>query len=1322
MVKPCDDELAVSLAAKDVTPSTMSTSGRKVSSEPGKEAKRRNPNLRKSSSDAYVRKVADWLEAGGPRGSIEQMLLYSSETNGEGNVENDDSTPDVFDSTMYFDSTQTWDLDKALQGSQHSVNGGNGRFQRWSVEGLRESRFSDKRNEHLHEDPLDRRTDLTQDFTEIMKYEDPLEHLEGPEDDGGAKDDREVSPVSQSDSLSGTDAAVPICEVDASSSFSPGRSSTNEVSTGVSLETIKAIDCASELLIDDYTRIIRVQSDAEAIKKNPGELVIALNAGSDVPAYSSCGVEYLKDQKYVGGTVLRTGESIVETAEQALYQTARYGNNIAYSFTDLSIGNYFVDLHFAEIIFTNGPSGMRVFDVYIQGEKVISDLDIYGEVGSNKALVLCTAAGVVDGSLNIAFQGVASVPIVSAICVRKAPFSGTILPIRSSSMAQSGLKPNGQSFDDDYLEPVEVEHKSRRQQAKSKGRVKSQEYEASLESLRNECHQAWISLEEANRSSEKMQNELVAKSVAIGALENVVETQETKIRDLEGKAEGSVQKWRIAFSKLHREIQDLKANYAPFATETKDWILNFPDSKTMINAVHLLVAEHDDLKKKYAEESLERRQLYNKVLELKGNIRVFCRCRPLSPFEVSSGASAVVEFEAVKDNELIVRQGNTKKLFKFDQVFTPHDDQGEVFANTAPVVVSVLDGYNVCIFAYGQTGTGKTFTMEGTPENRGVNYRTLEELFHVADQRRGQFNYEICVSVLEVYNEQIRDLLAPPAELDHPVKKLEIRQVAEGGHHVPGLVEAQVHSMTQVWDVLQSGSSARAVESTNSNEHSSRSHCMLCVMVKGQNLITGECTRSKLWLVDLAGSERVAKSDVHGDRLREAQSINKSLSALGDVISALTTKSSHIPFRNSKLTHLLQDSLGGDSKTLMFVQISPNEDDVGETICSLNFASRVRGVELGPARKQLDSSELFKYKQLVERGKQEGRTKEEALKKVEETLRSMEVKLKVKEHQLQTMVDKMKEKDKTLADLAKEKADLETQLAAERRARLAATAALKDKGSQPVERAAVREVKISSDKVAERRPLEKLQDFSDAPTGRAGVGSPFPHVKEVAENEKPRNENSDPQHTEAPGETPVVKPPRTKVVPSRYNSPTLSSRNVIRKPMRASIASPYMINPATLTSSFSSDEFGQDGSKENARVMNDSRDVQSSVIPSKPHLSAIGAATGVSTAAQRRAVTFASPVFQRAGEVKQKEPSQQQPVLSHVIGDSDRSISLGGPADAKKVGVGKLRRVSIARTLIKREGSTFGVGAQRVLSSAAASSRRLSTVVPHPQSQKRWNK
>ncbi|KAK9690201.1 hypothetical protein RND81_09G111300 [Saponaria officinalis] len=244
------------------------------------------------------------------------------------------------------------------------------------------------------------------------------------------------------------------------------------------------------------------------------------------------------------------------------------------------------------------------------------------------------------------------------------------------------------------------------------------------------------------------------------------------------------------------------------------------------------------------------------------------------------------------------------------------------------------------------TGPGKTFTMEGTEQNRGINYRTLEQLFQIARERSDTFTYEISISVLEVYNEQIRDLL----DTSTAPKKLEIKQDFEGSHHVPGIVEAKVGNTKQVWEVLRVENNARAVGSNNVNEHNCRSHCMLCVIVKAKNLIYGECTKSKLWLVDLAGSERLTKTDVQGDRLKEAQNINKSLSALGDVISGLANKSSHVPYRNSKLTHLLQDSLA--------------ENDLGESLSSLYFASRVCGVELAPARRQIDTSELQRIKTL----------------------------------------------------------------------------------------------------------------------------------------------------------------------------------------------------------------------------------------------------------------------------------------------------------------------------------------------------------------------
>ncbi|KAK8928810.1 Kinesin-4 [Platanthera zijinensis] len=248
------------------------------------------------------------------------------------------------------------------------------------------------------------------------------------------------------------------------------------------------------------------------------------------------------------------------------------------------------------------------------------------------------------------------------------------------------------------------------------------------------------------------------------------------------------------------------------------------------------------------------------------------------------------------------------------------------------------------------SGTRKTYTMEGTVENRGVNYRTLEELFKVVGDRKDLFDYDISVSFLEVYNEQIRDLLP----LSPSSNKLELKAAA-WFHHAP-ILEAKVHNLGDVWTVLDDGKNARAVGSTNLNEHSSRSHCMLCIIVKTVNLVTREVTQSKLWLCYLAGSERFAKSDAQGERLKEAQHINRPFSALGDVMFALSSKRSHVPYRNSKLTYLLQDSLGGSAKTIMFVQISHSETDLTETLSSLNFASRVSEISLGHAKKLVDKS------------------------------------------------------------------------------------------------------------------------------------------------------------------------------------------------------------------------------------------------------------------------------------------------------------------------------------------------------------------------------
>jgi len=267
------------------------------------------------------------------------------------------------------------------------------------------------------------------------------------------------------------------------------------------------------------------------------------------------------------------------------------------------------------------------------------------------------------------------------------------------------------------------------------------------------------------------------------------------------------------------------------------------------------------------------------------------------------------------------------------------------------LVTSVLDGFNVCIFAYGQTGTGKTFTMMGPEDNRGVNTRALYELFDLSDKRRKTIEDKIIVSVLEVYNEQIKDLLAD----DVGERKYTVRE-GPHGNYVPDLTMVNVDSLDEVIELLALADTNRSTAKTNMNEHSSRSHLILSCYIHSTNKHSGEVSRGKLHLIDLAGSERVGKSGASGVALKEAQNINKSLSALGDVISARGAGSSHIPFRNSTLTQLLQDSLSNQSKTLMFVCISPVMYNAEEGFCSLNFAERTRKVELGKANKNVEKA------------------------------------------------------------------------------------------------------------------------------------------------------------------------------------------------------------------------------------------------------------------------------------------------------------------------------------------------------------------------------
>ncbi|KAI0232346.1 Carboxy-terminal kinesin 2 [Lamellibrachia satsuma] len=295
--------------------------------------------------------------------------------------------------------------------------------------------------------------------------------------------------------------------------------------------------------------------------------------------------------------------------------------------------------------------------------------------------------------------------------------------------------------------------------------------------------------------------------------------------------------------------------------------------------------------------------------------------------------------------------------FMFDRVFPPTSTQSIVFEEISQLVQSALDGYNVCIFAYGQTGSGKTFTMEGAtdreaPELMGMIPRAVEQIFKsAADLKDKGWRYEVEVSFLEIYNETIRDLLGNGRDN----VKHEIRMVAANSSEVTvsGLTHVKVTTERKISDLLRKASENRAVAETKCNKRSSRSHSVFCMKLSGHNVHTEETSLGLLNLIDLAGSERLKDSGSQGARLKETQSINSSLANLGNVIMALANKEPHIPYRNSKLTHLLQNCLGGSSKTLMFVNVSPKEECFSETLNSLRFATKVNNCNIGTAQKQM---------------------------------------------------------------------------------------------------------------------------------------------------------------------------------------------------------------------------------------------------------------------------------------------------------------------------------------------------------------------------------
>ncbi|OLL25760.1 Kinesin heavy chain [Neolecta irregularis DAH-3] len=337
------------------------------------------------------------------------------------------------------------------------------------------------------------------------------------------------------------------------------------------------------------------------------------------------------------------------------------------------------------------------------------------------------------------------------------------------------------------------------------------------------------------------------------------------------------------------------------------------------------------------------------------SIKVICRFRPPNSVEKAQNSHQVVEFEG--DDIVKLNSDGVSGSFTFDRVFGTETKQKDIFEySIRSTVDDIMNGYNGTVFAYGQTGSGKTFTMMGAdidnPELRGVIPRIVEQIFESIENSPSSIIYNIRVSYMEIYMEKIRDLLNPNND------NLPIHEEKNKGVYVKGLSTVFVSSIPEVYEYIKQGSNARAVSATNMNLESSRSHSIFCLSIDQKNADTGSCKTGQLFLVDLAGSEKVGKTGATGQTLEEAKKINKSLSALGMVINALTDgKSSHVPYRDSKLTRILQESLGGNSRTTLIINCSPMSFNDQETLSTLRFGTRAKSiknkakvnVELSPA-------------------------------------------------------------------------------------------------------------------------------------------------------------------------------------------------------------------------------------------------------------------------------------------------------------------------------------------------------------------------------------
>ncbi|CAD8110484.1 unnamed protein product [Paramecium sonneborni] len=383
---------------------------------------------------------------------------------------------------------------------------------------------------------------------------------------------------------------------------------------------------------------------------------------------------------------------------------------------------------------------------------------------------------------------------------------------------------------------------------------------------------------------------------------------------------------------------------------------------------------------------IETKKFIDELKNGNSNILVAIRVRPLSQKERS-----LSEFETIRilDNKMIVlldpeqerdddllRKNRLKETnFAFDFVFDQFASQQMIYENTTEFLLEgVLEGYNTTVFCYGATGSGKTFTMIGTQQEIGLMPRALSQLFNYSIQDRFK-DTQFKVSYVEIYNENIRDLLTSED------KNLEIREDKNNGIQIAGVIEVDVKTVSEVLALLKVGNKNRSKEATDANKESSRSHAILQLQVESKDKAAGiqeQIIQSKFSLVDLAGSERAANTNNKGQRMIEGANINKSLLVLGNCIQSLSEanekgiKNPFIPFRNSKLTRLLKDSLGGNCRTVMISNVTPSVSCFEETYNTLVYANRAKNIKTIANRNVLKAqNHISNYAQLIQNLRQE---------------------------------------------------------------------------------------------------------------------------------------------------------------------------------------------------------------------------------------------------------------------------------------------------------------------------------------------------------------